>query len=604
MPCCLSDRVAQRRAVNPKNFFGELKRRNVYKVAVAYAIVAWLLIQVATQVFPFFDIPNWGVRLVVLIIVIGFPIALILAWAFELTPEGLKRTEVGDGALTKPSRNKAWIYIVVIAAALSVGLFFVGRYTASRTSSTGVGLASKSIAVLPFENRSEDKANAYFADGIQDEILARLSRIADLKVISRTSTQRDKSAPINLREIAQQLGVANILEGSVQKSGDAVRVNVQLINAQNDSHLWAEKYDRKLTDIFVVESEIAKTIADTLQAKLTGAEQKAIATRPTENTEAHQSYLKGLYYWNKFLAPGFEKSRDYFQQAIALDPTYALAYSGLAVYYAFAAANGLLPPDEGWPKSEAAVNKALALDDTLAEAYNPLAAVKLYQYRDWPAAERAFCRGIELNPNFAEIHHHYALCLILFERNEDALIEVQRAVELDPLSSRFNLNWARILFFIRQYDRAIDQFRTTLELDPNYAVPHEWLGYAYEKKGMQREAIAEWAKALTLSGETEHASFLERTYSASGFEAAVRTLAQKRLERLNERKTRGEYVPAVEYVLIYVRLGDKEQAFSWLAKAVEERNRFALEIKINPIFDPLRGDPRFEALVQKIFAAK
>jgi len=468
-----------------------------------------------------------------------------------------------------------------------------------KTLSSVLQASAKSIAVLPFENLSHDPDNAYFADGIQQEILTRLSKIADLKVISRTSTQRYKRAPANLLEIAQQLGVANVVEGTVQKAGDQVRVNVQLINAVNDSHLWGETYDRKLIDIFSVESEIAAKIADALHAKLTGGEQKAIASRPTENTEAHQAYLKGLYYWNRFLAPNFEKSCGYFQQAIALDPAYALAHSGVSLYYSFAVANGLMAPDEGWPKSEAAVNKALALDETLAEAYNPLAALQLYRYRDWPAAERAFRRGIELNPNFAENHHHYALCLILFERNGDALIEVQRAVELEPLSSRFNLNWARILFFIRQYDRAIEQFRTTVELDPNYALPHEWFGYAYEKKRMHKEAIAEWSTALTLSGASELAVILNRSYAASGFDAAVRALAQERLEALNKRTARGEYVPAVEYALAYDRADDKEQAFAWLAKAVAERNRFALEFKINPLFDALRNDPRFQKLCEE-----
>ena len=588
--------------MNPRNFFGELKRRNVYKVAIAYAIVAWLLIQVATQVFPFFEIPNWAVRLIVLVIIIGFPIALIIAWAFELTPEGLKRTESLDVRSTS-SRSRVWIYVAVIAGAISVGLFFLGRLTAPEQRPELA--TTKSIAVLPFENLSEDKANAYFADGIQDEILARLSKIADLKVISRTSTQKYKSAPINLREIAQQLGVANVLEGSVQKSGDAVRVNVQLINALNDAHLWAEIYDRKLTDIFAVESDIAKTIADTLQAKLTGTEQHAIASRSTENTEAHQLYLKGLYYWYKWAGPGFEKSRDYYQQAIELDPTYALAYAGLADYYGFAFANGLLPPEEKWARAEEeTAKKALSLDPTLGEAYNPLAAAQLYYHRDWPGAERYFHRGIELNPNFAEMRHHYALCLVLFGRNEETLAEMQRAIELDPLSPRFNWNLGRVLFFMRQYDHAIDQYHKTLELDPNYAPAHEWLGYAYEKKGMHQEAIAEWSKALTLSDDNEEASILERTYTRSGFEAAVRALAQKKLERLNARTSRGEYVAAVEYVIAYMRSGDKEQAFVWLAKAVEERNRLALEIKINPIFDPLRGDPRFDALVQKMFAAK
>jgi tetratricopeptide (TPR) repeat protein len=320
------------------------------------------------------------------------------------------------------------------------------------------------------------------------------------------------------------------------------------------------------------------------------ADEQKLAKNYTQNTEAYQAYLKGLYYWNKGPAPGYEKSRDYFQQAIDLDPSYALAHSGLALFYSYAAANGLLPPDENWPKTEAEANKALALDETLAESYNPLAAVKLYYYRDWPAAERYFRRGIELDPNFAEIHNHYALCLYLFGQNEEALTEIQRAVELEPLSLRFNLSRGMILFSLRQYDRAIDQLRKTLELEPNFALAHEWLGNAYEQKGMHKEAIAEWGKALTLNDEGELASTLERAYAASGFETAVRALAQKKLERLNEKTGRGDYVPAIEYVTAYTRLGEKEQAFAWLTKAVEERNRFALEIKVNPIFDNLRSD--------------
>src|SRR6266404_3596156 len=251
--------------MDPKNFFGELKRRNVYKVAVAYAIVGWLLVQVATQVFPFLEIPNWVVRWLILLVAVGFPFALVIAWAFELTPEGLKRTEDVDLAAGRSSKKRTWIYVVVIGVGFSIGLFFVGRYTARNTASTApAGLSAKSIAVLPFDNLSRDPDNAYFAEGVQDEVLTRLAKVADLKVISRTSTQRFKSAPSDLRDIAKRLGVTNILEGSVQKANDQVRVNVQLINALTDAHLWADTFDRKLTDIFAVESEIAKTIADTL----------------------------------------------------------------------------------------------------------------------------------------------------------------------------------------------------------------------------------------------------------------------------------------------------------------------------------------------------
>ena len=460
----------------------------------------------------------------------------------------------------------------------------------------------KSIAVLPFENLSEDKANAYFADGIQEEILTRLSRIGDLKVISRTSTQRFRNSPENISQIARQLGVANILEGGVRKAGDQVRVHVQLIDAESDSHLWAERYDRKLTDIFAVESDIAAKIADALQARLTGAERRAISSQPTENSEAHQLYLRGRFYWNKWVGPEFDKSRQYYQQAIELDPNYALAYAGLADFYGFAFGFGYLPPEEKWAKAqEDNAKKALELDPTLGEAYNSLASDKLYYHRDWPGAERDFRRGLELSPNFAEMHAHYAFCLVLFGRNEEALAEMRRALDLDPLSPRFGFGSARLFFFMRQYDAALDRYRKTLELDPSWAFAHEGLGDAYEKKNMAKEAIGEWSKALHLSGVDEDASLLEGTYAESGFEAAVHALAQKQLERIKEKTARGEYVPAVEYVTAYMRLGDKEQAFAWVAKASEERNRLAFEIKVNPIFDSLRDDPRFEPLVQKVF---
>jgi eukaryotic-like serine/threonine-protein kinase len=503
-------------------------------------------------------------------------------------------------------RSKKRVLALVVALlcllTLAIGGWYFGIFKPAHAKIGAVAGVStpnpeKSIAVLPFENLSNDPENAYFADGIQEEILMRLSKIADLKVISRTSTRRFKSAPEDLRQIAQQLGVANVLEGSVQKAADQVRVNVQLINAATDTHLWADTYDRKLTDIFAVESEIAKTVADRLQAKLTGAEQRAIASRPTENSEAHQLYLRGRFYWNKVLGPEFDKSRQYYQQAIELDPNYALAYAGLADFYGFALGYGLLPPEEKLAKmAEDMANKALELDPTLGEAYNALASAKLYYHRDWPAAERDFRRGFELSPKFAEMHAHYAVCLIIFGRKQEAFAEMQRALDLDPLSPRFGFWLGWLYFLARQYDAALEQFRKTLELDPNLPILHEYLGDTYEKKQMQKEAIAEWSKGLRLIGTGEDASLLERTYTESGFDAALRALAQKRLETFKEKTGRGEYVPAREYVVAYMRLGDKEQAFAWLAKACAERNGFSLRIGVSPVLDPLRNDPRFQKL--------
>ena len=457
----------------------------------------------------------------------------------------------------------------------------------------------KSIAVLPFENLSDDKGNVYFADGIQEEILTRLSRISDLKVISRISTQQFKNTAEPIAEIAKQLGVANILEGSVRKAGDKVRVHVQLIDADTDAHLWAERYDRQLIDVFEVESDIAEKIAESLQAKLTGAERRAIAAQPTKDIEAHQFYLKGKHQWRNFLAPGYERVRESFEQAITLDPAFAPAYAGLSLYYSFGAANAIFAPD-AWPRGEDAVRKALSLDHSLGEAYNTLAAVELYYKRNWTAAERAFQRGAELNPNFADIKHHHGLCLALMGRYDEGLAQMDRAMALDPFFPGLHLHYGRAVFLMRDYDRAVAQFARTLELYPNYAAAHEYFGDACEQKGMTHEAITQWTATLALSGRKEDAVVLEQVFATAGFEAAKRTLARRELEGLDQRRARGEYVAAAHYVFAHTRAGNLEDAFVWLPKMVAEPNWFALQLRVNPILDPLRQDSRFDQIAASL----
>ena len=450
----------------------------------------------------------------------------------------------------------------------------------------------KSIAVLPFENLSEDKANAYFADGIQEEILTRLSRIGDLKVISRTSTQRFKNSLESIPDIAKQLGVATILEGSVRKAADQVRVHVQLIDAENDSHLWAERYDRKLIDIFEVESDIAGKIAEALQATLTGAERRAIAARPTKSTEAHELYLKGRYQWRNFYAPGYERVREYFEQAVALDPSYAPAHTGLSLYYSWAAANAIFPPDV-WPLAEEYVRKSLSLDDTWPETYNTLAAVEIYYKRNWAAAERAFHRGIELDPNFGDLHSHYGLCLSYLGRFEEAIAETERAMQLDPFFPGTNLHYGTLLFFSRQYDRAAAQLAKTLDLYPDNAAAHEYFGNVCAKRGMSHETITHWCSALNLNGRSEDARVLEQTFKAAGFDAAMRTLGERQLEQLDVKRARGEYVAAAHYVFVHIKRGKLEDALALLPKMAEEPDWFALQMRVNPLLDPLRSDSRF-----------
>src|ERR1700694_2264809 len=321
------------------NFFSELKRRNVYKVAVAYAVVSWLLLQAASIFLPAFDAPPWVMKIFIIVIIFGFPVALIFSWAFEITPEGIKLESEIEPNKSIARRTGRKIVAVTIALAVVAAGLFVYQLVRSKTTITprqseaATATPNKSIAVLPFDNLSRDPDNAYFCEGVQDEILTRLAKVADLKVISRTSTQHFKSTPDNLPQIAKQLGVAHILEGSVQKANDQVRVNVQLINALTDAHLWADTFDRKLTDIFAVESEIAKTIAETLQAKITGSEKNSIAKTPTVNPEAYELYLKGRFFWNKRTGADLRKAIEFFNQAIAKDPNYALAYAGLADSY-------------------------------------------------------------------------------------------------------------------------------------------------------------------------------------------------------------------------------------------------------------------------------
>lgn len=456
------------------NFFAELKRRNVYKVAVAYAVVGWLLVQVATQVFPFFEIPNWTVRLVVLAIVIGFPVALVVAWAFELTPQGLKRTEDVDLVAQGQRKSHAWIYVVIVGAAFSIGLIFIGRYTASRTAEdgrpSGPSLPEKSIAVLPFENLSDDKGAAYFADGIQDEILTKLASIADLKVISRTSTAKYKSKPEDLKTVSQQLGVATVLEGSVQKAADTVRVNVQLIDARADSHLWAKSYDRDIKDVFAVESEVAQEIADSLQAKLSPAEANTLVTAPTKNAAAYDLFLKGEFEQRaantSLKAESFDQATAWYQQAIALDPDFALAYARLV--------ECRMSRDwfiESFTEAELAevkqkADRALVLAPDLAEAHVALGVFYYYGYRQYDQALAEFQRAIQLQPNNAPAIEYSGYVHRRQGQWTRCLEELTKALELDPRSADVAGNLGQTYGLLRMWKDAERVARHAVSIDP------------------------------------------------------------------------------------------------------------------------------------------
>ena len=469
-----------------------------------------------------------------------------------------------------------------------------------RPSGPSLPISEKSIAVLPFDNLSRDPENAYFVEGIQDEILTRLAKIADLKVIARSSTQRFQNKG-DLPQIAQQLGVAHLLEGSVQKVNDQVRINVQLIKAASEAHLWAEIYDRKLTDIFAVESEIAKTIADTLQAKLTGSEQRVIAARPTENTEAHQLYLKGRFFWNKRTGNDLKKSIDYFQQALAIDPNYALGYAGVADAYVLLPGYNAGTPQDCYPKAMAAAKKALDSDDTLAEAHTTLALALWYYDFDFAQANKEFQRAIELNPNYATGHQQYGNNMLsALGRFDEAIAEGKRGVELDPLSLVINTDLGVNYLFARRYDEAIAQLRKTIEMDPGYYFAHSNLAQALEMKGDRDGAIAEYQKARALNDDPGVLAYLARFYGLGG----NKTETEKILDQLKE-LSKQRYVSDYSFALVYLGLGEKEEALHWLEQSYRDRAGSDVTwIRVDPLLDPLRGDPRFEALAEKIVPAR
>ncbi len=586
------------------SFLTELKRRNVAKVAVAYAVIAWLLIQAGSILFPTFEAPGWVMKVFVTVIVAGFPIALVIAWAFEMTPEGIKRTEQISPNEYIPQWSKRKFAILITSLTVIAAGLLTFQLTRSHSSSSLSALRAlsneKSVAVLPFTNLSHDPDNAYLAAGIQEEIITRLAKIAQLKVVSCFSLERFKTAPDDLPAIARQLGVANILQGSVQRSPEQLRVNVQLVRAETDAHLWADTYDRKATDIFQIESEVAKNVAEILQAKLTGSEERAVSVAPTADPEAHQLYLKGRYLWNRRTGGNLKKALAYFQQAVEKDPDYALAYTGISDSCALIPVYGAGAPKDYYPRAKAAAERALQLDDLLGEAHTSLANV-FFRYLKLDQSAREFERSIQLNPNYPTAHQWYGrLTLLAIGQFDRAMAEAKRAVELDPISPIGRTDIATVYMIARRYDEAIAQLRSTLETDPDFYWAHRQLGLALELKGAREDAIVEYQRASELNDDPRNLAFLAHAKAGMGRQNEAREILAELTETAKAR-----YISGYSFAVIHLALGEKDQALDWLEKDAREQTGFEINfIKVDPYLDPLRGDPRFEALVEKLIGLK
>jgi adenylate cyclase len=580
------------------NFFAELKRRNVYKVAVAYAVVAWLVIQAASIFLPAFNAPQWAMQIIILILVIGFPVALAFSWAFEITPEGIKLESEIEPTKSIARRTGRKIVAATIALAVVAAGLFVYQLVRSKSDTPGspntATIENKSIAVLPFVDLSQAKDQEYFCGGISEEILDALAKVEGLRVVARTSSFLFKGKNADVSEIARKLNVRNVLEGSLRREGSRIRISAQLIDTRDGFHLWSETYERELQDVFAMQDEITRAIVNALKIKLA----VALPVHKQPNTEAYDLYLKGRYFVNRKTAVDTKRAIDYFQQALAKDPNDALAYAGLSdSYSSLVFPLGVAAPREAMSKAKEAALHALALDNALGEAHASLAYATFFYDWDWPAAEREFKRAIELNPNNADAHHWYSHYLMGQGRIEESLTQSRRALELSPFDILFNIHLSWHYLYARQYDQALDQIEKTVEMDKNFAQTYPWLGLILEQKGRYAEAIAAFQQAIKLfpGGSSVAEAELAHTYAVSG----NRGEAQKTIAELQE-LAKSKYVSSFQIAAIYAGLREKDQAFAWLEKAYEERSDGLVNLRADQRFDSLRNEPRFQALLKKV----
>src|SRR5437867_5872740 len=578
------------------NFFAELKRRNVYKVAVAYAVVGWLLVQVTTQVFPIFEIPNWALRLIVLAIIIGFPIALVMAWAFELTPEGIKRTEDVDLAQVR-TKAHAWIYIVVVGAVVSISLFFIGRYTVGnkttpRLSETAIGssIPQKSIAVLPLLNESGDPGDEYFSDGLSEELIAALGQIRDLKVIGRSSSFRFKDKKEEPKTIGEKLGVSTLLEGTVRKQGDKVRIVAELINAADGTELWSRIFDRELKDIFAVQAEIAKAVAASLELTLLGIKDAVATNASTKSVEAHNAYLQGHFYFARRNVEDYRKASTFFDQATRLDPDYALAYAERSEAWTFIGDLAIGEKKDAWAAAKRDAEKAVAVGPNLAEAHAALGWVRFFV--EWKFAEglAELRRAKELAPANPTANDLLARVLVYLGQIQEGEKLARQAIELDPLAYLARGNLARILLAEGKLDEADGEARKSAELQPTAAGSHRWQVVAAVLRGDGEAALRE--------------AQLEPNEGYRRFELAlaqyVRGDRQAADAALADLIANGRDNLAYQIAEVYAVRGEKDKAFEWLQIALDNHDTGMLALLVDPLLHSLHSDPRYKNLLAKL----
>jgi adenylate cyclase len=585
---------SRKNAVNPKNFFAELKRRNVYRAAAAYGVVGWLLVQIATQVFPFFDIPNWAIRMVIVVLLLGFPVALMVAWIYELTPEGLQRTDdVPPGkSLSRTVGRK--IDFAIIGVLLAVIAFLAWQHWRPTKAAPGRELPAKSIAILPFLDLSQSRDQEYLSDGITEQIIDSLAHLHDLFVVARTTAFSFKNKSGDIRDIGRQLQVTHVLEGSVRRGNGKVRIAAQLINVTTGFHVWSETYDSTEQDILSLQTDVAKKVASALQLQLHLAETTQLAKPVTNDPEAYDLYLRGRYLLNKRTVDSIRKALGLFQEAVAKDGQFALGRVGVADSYILLAKIGAMGGQEAaslaWPQ----ITAALATDSQLAEAYVSRAKLLTDFDWNWPKAETDFRKALALNPNSADGHHWYARHLEQLGRAGEALGEIDAALKNDPLSPTIRVAKGKILFDAHRYREAVDSCKAALDLEPSFASAYQVLAEAYAHLGEQPNAIQAATKYVDLSQGSGWA-LLELAY--------VYAVGGNRVESdriVNEVTARSGNFSAYDMATIRSAWHDPDGAMPWLEKAIAAHSVDVILIRVDPRLDNVRSDPRFKELLLRV----
>ena len=577
----------------------ELKRRNVTNVGAVYAVVAWLVVEVSSVVLDAFGAPTWALRTLIVLVVLGFPAALVLAWAFELTPRGLKRDrEVDPSDSFGPKIRRRLNAITILVLIVAVAFFAFERFFSTDRAASREAIDRKSIAVLPFENMSRDAANEPFTVGIHDDLLTHISRISALKTISRTSVLQYRGTTKTIPQIAAELGVATVLEGGVQRAGDRVRINAQLIDAATDQHLWADTYDRQLTaaNVFAIQSEIATAIADALRATLTTDELRRIEHAPTQNLAAMESYFLGKQLLEERTREALFAAVEYFEIVIELDPRYALAHSGLAdAYMLLPEYTPSLDRSEARERSEAAAKRALALDPDQPEVLASMGWNRLIHYYDWTEAEALLRHALEIEPNNAGALHWLSHLRSWQGHHEEALRVAARAAEVDPLSTLMAVNLNYIRMDAGLFDESIRGFHEVQQRDPDFSELHGNLWLTYLRAGRPEEAatsIQTWAGAT--GRDVEAAREVGAAFVRHGQSGELQQISEELLARVE--------LGLEDLAHVYAFAGDAERALDALERGFEERSgsRSVLSMKLNPGYDFIRDDPRFIALMRRV----